>query len=283
MHGQLRHGLVLGLSVLLAGLFTTGRVDAQTYPPGEGGDLINYAYGTIFGTGYYQLSDRQVALIRVPIGYQLREATQEQFGIRLEMPTTFSLQNYDFKDIPELDFDNVAAISLLPGVKFNLLLSDRWELDPAGYIGWGRDLSNNLDSIIYAAGVTSRYRLDVAYPILTVGADAIANGYTPEQGASKAITRFGLGLDAKFPTKWNIGSRNMFVGLYGTMYVFGNEVEFRTIGEEPISVRSSYEIGLALGGDPSFKLLGLKFDRIGLAYRVSAAVDAILLVTKFPF
>jgi hypothetical protein len=277
-----RRGRLVGFICLVV-LFVSVRATGQTYPPGAGGDLINYAYGTIFGTGFYQLDDRRVGLIRVPIGYQLREPTQDRFGIRLELPTTFSVQNYDFKDIPELDFDNVAAISLLPGVKFNLLLGDHWELDPAGYVGWGRDLSNNIDSFIYAAGVTSRYRFDVAYPILTFGADAIANGYTPESGSSKFITRFGLGLDAKFPTKWNIGERNMFVGVYGTTYIFGNELEFRTVGEEPITWRSSYEIGLALGGDPAFKVLGIKFDRVGLAYRTSKAVDAILLVTRFPF
>ena len=272
---------------LLAGLgmlSVAAPASAQgVFPPDEGGDLVHYSYGTLFGTGYYQLDDRSVALIRVPIGFQLRERTPEKFGIRLEVLTAFSLHNFDFKSIPELDLNNLATISVLPGIQFNFLIKERWEVDPSVYLGYGRDISNGISSLIYGGGVTSRYRFNLTKPVLTLGSNLLGSGYTPEDGEARFITRFGIGLDAKIPTRWKIGDRNLFIGTFGIGYVYLNEMEVQSVGSEPITWRNELEIGLALGGDPAFKLFWFEFDRVGLAYRFSDEVDAILLVTRFPF
>jgi len=258
-------------------------VAQQLFAAEDAGELVHYSYGALFGTGWYRLDDRSVAIIRVPIGFQLREATREQFGIRLEIPTAIGLQNYNFDGIPELDVDSLTTISVLPGVKFNFKFSDSWELDPSVNLGYGRDLSNGEGSIIYGGGVTSRYKFDLLQPQLTLGSNVLASGYTPETGSSRFITRFGLGLDAKIPTGLTMGRRNLFIGTYAIAYYYLNEVEFRTIGDGDITVRGELEFGLALGGDPAFKVLGIEFDRVGLGYRFARDVDAILLVAGFPF
>jgi hypothetical protein len=276
-----RLAIVIGLVVLP---ISGPCIAQQTIAAEDAGDLVHYSYSALFGTGWYQLEDRSVAIIRIPIGFQLREATPDKFGIRLEVPTTVGLQNFDFDSVPELDLDSLATLTILPGVKFNFKLSDNWELDPSVYLGYGRDLSNDEGAVVYGGGVTSRYALDVLNPRLTLGSNVLASGYNPKSGSARFITRFGLGLDAKFPTSLTVGDgRRLFIGTYAIAYYYLNELEFRTIGDQDITVRGELEFGLALGGDPAFKILGFEFDRLGVAYRSSGDVDAILLVTRFPF
>lgn len=280
MQIQLRFALLIGLGLLLA--IRPGA--AQTlFQAKQAGELAHYAYGNLFGTGFYQLDDRSVAIIRVPIGFQLREPTREKFGMRLEIPTAIGLYNFEFDGVPELDLNSLATISVLPGIVFNFLVRERWELDPAVYLGYGRDLSNKIDSVIYGGGLTSRYKFNVREPQLTFGSDLIFNGYNPENGSSRLINRLGLGLDAKVPIRLTIGDNRIFVGTYAIVYHYLNELDFRTIDDQEIELRNEFEIGIALGKDPAFKMLGFSFDRIGVAYRFSDETDAVLLVTGFPF
>ena len=280
MQIQHRIAILAGFGLLLVIQPAT----AQTvFQANQAGDLVHYAYGNLFGTGYYQLDDRAVAIIQVPFGFQLREATREKFGMRIKIPTAVGLHNFEFDSVPELDVDSLATVSVLPGIEFSFLVAERWELDPAVYLGYGRDLSNDVNSIIYGAGVTSRYEFNVGKPQMTFGSDLIYNGYTPEDGSARFITRLGLGLDAKVPTRWTIGDSNMFIGTHFTIYHYLNEIDFETIGGQDITVRNEIEVGLALGKDPMFKIFGFSFDRIGLSYRFSDETNAILLNTGFPF
>jgi hypothetical protein len=246
-------------------------------------NLVNYAYGNLFGTGIYSLEGRTVGILQFPIGFELREAEKNRFGMRFELPIAIGIQDYHFDSIPEFDVDNLATLSVLPGVRFSFLVKQRWSLDPSVYLGYGRDVTNHIGSVIYGAGLSSKYKFDLVKPRLTLGTNVIANGYTPQQGESRFITRFGLGLDALFPTGMTIADRNLLVGTFGVAYLFLNELEVKSPTDVPIKVRNEYEIGIAVAGDPAFKLLGFKFERMGLSYRFSEHTNAILLNGKFPF
>jgi hypothetical protein len=275
-----RISLLVGLFLLFA---ARPGVTQTTITANEAESLVNYAYGTLFGTGFYELDGRSVAIVQFPITFDVREAEKNKFGMRFELPIAVGLQNYDFDSIPEFDLDNVATLSVLPGVKFSFLFKERWALDPSVYVGYGRDISNHIGSVLYGAGLSSRRKFDLAKPRLTFGTNVIANGYTPEQGPSKFITRFGAGLDALFPTGMTLADRDLLIGTFGIAYLFLNELEVRSPTEGTIRIRNEYEIGVAVAGEPAFKFLGFKFERIGLSYRFSENTDAILLNGKFPF
>jgi hypothetical protein len=249
----------------------------------DAGNLVNYAYGNLLGTGYYELDDRSVAILRFPVSFGLREPEKGRFGVRLELPIAIGLQNYEFDGVPELDVDNLATVSVLPGVKFSFLIKERWTLDPSVYLGYGRDITNEVSSFIYGGGLSSRYKFDLAKPRLTLGTNLLGSGYTPQDGTARFITRFGLGLDALFPTGMTMGEHDLLIGTFGIAYLFLNELEFQSITDTPITVRNEFEIGVAVAGDPAFKFIGLTFERVGLSYRFSDNTNAILLVGSFPF
>lgn len=280
MPDSMRASLLIGLCLFLA---ARPGITQTTITANEAENLVNYAYGTLFGTGFYELDGRSVAILQFPVGFDLREAEKKRFGMRFELPIAIGLQNYDFTSIPEFDLDSLATLSVMPGIKFSFLLKERWTLDPSVYLGYGRDITNNIGSILYGAGLSSRYKFNLAKPRLTFGTNVIANGYTPEQGPSRFITRFGAGLDALFPTGMTLGDRDLLIGTFGIAYVFLNELEVRSPTQGTIKIRNEYEIGIAVAGEPAFKFLGFKFERMGLSYRFSEHTDAILLNGRFPF
>ena len=78
-----RSALFVSLCLLLAvrpGVAQTTR----SLPEVE--NLVNYAYGNLFGTGIYSLEGRTVGILQFPIGFELREVEKNRFGMRFELP-----------------------------------------------------------------------------------------------------------------------------------------------------------------------------------------------------
>jgi hypothetical protein len=263
-------------------LFATSH--AQTAPENPG-NTVHYAYSALLGTGYYTVNDRQVAVLRAPFSYKIRETggPGEQSGIRIKIPVTAGLHNFKISDIPELDLDDLVTMTIMPGIEFNYQLSDRWAIDPAVHIGYGSDLTNNDSSLLWGAGIRSRYAFDTTRIPLTLGSEALYAGYNPNEGPADSIVRLSVGLDARIPTGWSVGNSNMFIGTHTTLFYYPVSLRFPKVERERASTSSEFEVGLALGRDPPFKIMGYKFDRIGLAWRFSDVTSSIILNTSFPF
>ena len=59
----------------------------------ESEDVINYAYSSWIGSGFYKLGDRTVYLLRGPFSYTLREADSEKWGLELLLPATIGFHD----------------------------------------------------------------------------------------------------------------------------------------------------------------------------------------------
>jgi hypothetical protein len=67
-------------------------------------DLINYSFATWIGSGVYQVGDRRMAILRVPLRYTLRPPEKTKPGLKLLLPIT--LGYYDFKNSALYDNNN---------------------------------------------------------------------------------------------------------------------------------------------------------------------------------
>jgi hypothetical protein len=74
-------------------------------------DVINYAYSSWIGSGFYKIDDRTVYLLRAPFSYTLREADSDKWGLELLFPATIGF--HDFSD----GEDNQATFTFVPGVR----------------------------------------------------------------------------------------------------------------------------------------------------------------------
>jgi hypothetical protein len=257
----------------------------QPLPPGlsDEGSHVHYSFATLMGTGVYSLDDRTIAVFRIPISWTFREATREQFGIKLRVPTALGLHDFDpFDSLIPTD-EQFGTLSIVPGIELEYLVGENWRVKPSGYLGFGTDLSSSERSVIYGAGVSGLRPLNSTYPEMQIGTAVILSGYESNKSEGDFLTRWSAGIDAKFPTGWNVGDRNVFFGGHVIGYYYMNRVEFRTIIDEPIKLRSELEIGLFMGARPSPKIFGITIDRLGVGYRFSEVSDALIFFAGFPF
>ena len=123
---MLTRGIVnkyLFIAIVLAGICSVaGPVRAADKPE----DVINYAYSSWIGSGFYKIGDRTVYLLRGPFSYTLREADSENWGLELLFPATIGF--HDFSD----GQDNQTTFTFVPGVQFDFPVLDNWWLKPFG-------------------------------------------------------------------------------------------------------------------------------------------------------
>ena len=62
-------------------------------------DIINYAYSSWIGSGFYKLGDRTVYLLRAPFSYTLREADSEKWGLEVLLPATIGFHDDTYGNV----------------------------------------------------------------------------------------------------------------------------------------------------------------------------------------
>ncbi len=117
------------------------------------GASINYVFATDLGSGVYDLDGRTLQIYQLTYRKELREATQEKFGIDFELPVTFGF--FDFKPVDVLSEGiptRVDSFSAVPGMSLDFPLRDDWHLKP--YVRAGFSVaSSHVDGWLYGAGV----------------------------------------------------------------------------------------------------------------------------------
>ncbi len=247
-------------------------------------NLVNYAYASVFGTGFYRAGDQTVTVLRLPFSYSLREADDEYWGVRLLLPVTAGFHDFDTGSALEgQTADDVATLSFVPGLGLEIPLSRRWLLKPYANLGLGAELDSDEYSYIYVGGVSSRYRLPSERYALTLGNGLFYAGYTPDNGESDGFASLATGLDVVYPLRFELGSAQAGIGTYFIYHLYLDDPKFAVSQDQSTTLDDEYEIGLAVVPDSSFRLLGIRLQRLGLAYRFGNELDAVRLVTDFPF
>ena len=272
-------------ALMFACLLLVSRAPAQQRDieiPEESGNLVHFSYATLLGTGVYRIKDRTVTIFRIPLGFTLREATPEKFGLDIKIPVAVGF--YDFEVLEDLVpvGDQLSTISVVPGLQFNFLIRD-WRISPSAYLGVGYDMTNSESSAIYGGGISALRPIPTDYPEINFGTALLLSGYIPENGESDYITRWSAGFDAKIPTGWNIGNRNVFIGAHTIGYFYLNRIQFQTIADQPIEITKEIEVGVFIGARPAPEIFGIKINRLGVGYRFSSQVDALVFFAGFPF
>ena len=202
------------------------------------------------------------------------------------MPMTAGWHNFKFDslgDLGDLLEEPAATLTVLPGIELEYQLSPTWSVRPAVYAGAGFDFNNDETNFVYGAAVHTTYDLGGDQLRSMLGGEILVAGHVPTQGVSKFIPRAGLGLDLIFPTGWQLGPGEVFINTQFLGYGYFNELSFETLGEEDIEVSVEGQVGLAIGRDPPINILGFDAERIGIGYRRSKNIEAIVFIFGFPF
>jgi hypothetical protein len=245
-------------------------------------DSIHWAYSSYFGSGWYQVAgDRDVFVIRGTPRWELREANlgadgERTIGIEFRLPITAGLDNFSVDDIPgTIAPENLASLSVTPGIDITVPVSERWTLRPHMAVGWGTALDGSNSAWTYWAGLKSRYTFqhgDLNWALI----NAITYvGNTPSGGTSDDFWPLMAGLEFDYP----LGNRKMdneqlYLSWHGTYTTFEEDLDQTITDGSTNAITDQWQFGMSLRKKKEpIKIWFLSFERLGLAYRFSSSGD----------
>ena len=249
--------------------------------------LIPWAYSAYFGTGVYEVDDGETSyIIRAAPSWRIREASLDQhghrmIGWRIRVPIAFGLHDFDTSALETtLKLKNVSTLTTVPGVEFDIPMTERWSLRPFASLGYGAQLDGSSSAWVYWAGLKSKYTFSADGFDWAIVNALTYSGYTTahndavasEVHTSSRVLPLLTAFEFDRPIEKKIGGEP--VHLYWTIgytdYVankpllVGSFVTSVDIGDE-------WELGMAFGrGKEPLKLWRLRWDRVGLSYRFSS-------------
>lgn len=244
--------------------------------------MPSYTYAVFAGTGFYKLDDREVFVLRIPVRYQFREPATDRFGIKLLLPITAGIHSID--NLEEFTADNLATIAFVPGLELDFLVKPQWSIKPFAQVGLGWELQSDDTDVIWGGGVKTRYEINSGNWRTWLGAEYLLAGKSPtDSDPATSIDRVSAGIDLSHPVGWSIADRR--TSLHGRMIYrnYTDEVVLRTADPNAfLKIQHEVEVAVAIGVEPSLKLLGIPLSQLGLGFRFGD-FKAITLATAFPF
>lgn len=248
--------------------------------------VANYAYSVFVGTGRYRIDDRIIYVFRVPLAFQLRPVDaddQRAPGLKLLLPVAFGLTDFgDMEEFPGITVDDLQTISVVPGVELNYMVGDGWVVKPFAQAGFGTDTKSDSESFVWGGGLRASRTLgkDERW---RVGGELLRAGNSPA-GDERAttFTRLGFGAEYRLPLQQELFGRRMSWHLRAISWYFSDEVDFEP-PLKPTRLNSSFEVGVSVGFDRPFNILGYQFRQGGIGFEGSNDYKAITLFTTFPF
>lgn len=240
-------------------------------------DPVHWAYSSLFGTGWYQLSgERDVFVFRVPVSWQLQQAERTETGairpgIRFKLPMTLGLHRLEgFDDL--LDPGNIGTVSITPGLELQWPVSERWRLRAHGHFGWGSDTDGEQSAWVYDLSFRSRVgfsQQDLDWGVIT---ELFWAGYTPSQGSSSSLGGVMAGVDFSYPLNWRWPGQGATRLTWDLGYRrFSDDLSFTNQASQRVSITDEWDLGWGLGLQEGKLQFGwLRFEQLGLAYKRSS-------------
>jgi hypothetical protein len=240
-------------------------------------DLINYAFSSWIGSGFYKLGDRTVYLLRAPFSYTLREADSQKWGMELLLPATIGFHDQDEGDVGTLTF--------VPGLRLNYPVLDNWWLKPFGQFGFGKDFSGSDIAWIYGAGIKSLATFDLKNVELDFGTAFTWAAQNQSGGGSDSdFSMFDIGFNFRWPTNITVLDRRSDLNLYFVYTQFVNALDFERAQRDNKTIQRLYKFGIALSSEEKYPILGLfNLRGGGVDVTFGKGYFGVGLTTGFPF
>jgi len=261
---------------------------AQAQTPAEQGEdeavgrSISYVFATDLGSGIYDLDGRTLQIYQFWYRKSLREATQDDLGVRFELPVTFGL--FDFKPIDVLSHGiptRVDSFSVVPGIALDFIVGDDWHVMPYARAGFSV-ASSSVDGWLYGAGLRVERSSDFHGWDAFVRTDFAYSGANyREDVPNDSFARIRQGFDLRRGVGWKIAGREAELGLYAIFdLVLDSPVE--PLSRDDGSVIQA-EFGWTLATRPRFKIWRFDAPRLGFGYRLAGELSAWRFVIGQPF
>lgn len=264
--------IVISISISWGGKIYPANADEQP------ASTINYAYAAWIGSGYYQVEDHKIYILRVPFGFTLIEQGSKKWGLDLLVPVTVGLDEFTDEE------EKIASISIIPGVEGKYQVRDNWWLKPYGQIGIGQDFSYKEETWVWGYGLKSLAQFPYKKVLFELGNSVrYANNEHSGTGGDNGFSMWEIGLNAKLPVSWNIQKRPNDINFFCVYSGFMNDLELVSLVDDTIEITRLYKIGIAINSESNFSIFGIRFRGGGLTFTYGDGFTGIGVTTGFPF
>ncbi|MBT8371556.1 MAG: hypothetical protein HKO68_03540 [Desulfobacterales bacterium] len=257
--------LAVGLSLFI------GSQAKRTFAGEDEGDLLNYSFAVWLGSGVYKVSDadKRLAVLRVPLGYTLRDAKDyslplyDRIGFKLLMPAVLAYQN---ETESNTDF---GAGAFVPGLEVQIPVLKYWTLKPFAQFGVGKDTGGGDFNYVYGGGIGSLIRIPWHKFVFSIGNSVVlAEDRNANSKDTYSFSLFNAGLDVRHPTNLTLFNRKLDLSGYFIYNDFNqNKAELLSDDGDTSSIRYIYEAGMTIGVEKPVSIWKVDFNRVGVGYR----------------
>jgi len=249
-------------------------------PARDNAVLFNWYYAAAFGSGAYRVGEITTFVIRAPVSFRLREATPQQWGVRLIAPITAGVADIEPDDRDGIP-DTLTALTASVGAELEIPMGERWMIRPLATLGSGQEFASNKRAAVGVIGAKSLYRLPLEPTTLDFGASLlVARARTDE--LREDMGELALGLDWMTSIQVNVVQPSS-IGLTAIQYWYFRKLKFLLPSSEEVAVRAESEIAVSLRFHKPHILFGTEVDRVSLGLRAGDGLRGISLTTSFPF
>jgi hypothetical protein len=273
------------LLLIAIGLLAVWDAAAQLRTVEDEGDLLNWYYAATYGTGVYKAGDRTVAVLQIPLTHTLRATTDERYGLRIIAPVSFGFYDYSFEDVFDEGLPTrVGTVSAMPGIEMEMRVSRRWTLRPYIAAGIGLEVGGEESAWLYDAGLRSRFLIgeDRGVELSLLNRLSLA-GYDPSGAPREPLSLFAIGLDVLVPTATELAGRPIYLSFTPSYYYYFRKLRFAQFDEPENQLGHEVELAITVSTPKPWTILGIDFDRIGIAARTSDEVSGYRIFTSLPF
>lgn len=269
----------------LLALCACGPAAAQDTLRASEEQLINFAFATRLGSGVYSISGRTLQMYRLPFGYTLTEPHEGRPGIRLTLPVTFGLVDFEPQDVINTGLpENLDTLGVVPGIEFDFELTPHWHLVPFAQAGRAWDLQGGDDATVYSFGVdaTARKSFDAFAVRLQLGASyAAVEPHTTLRSDDMVLLEAGI--EARRPLALALSGHALDWGAYLFADYFLNRADEPLDKATDTANRVEFEVGLTIGPQGRFTVWRIPVPRVGIGYRIGEDLGVWRLVFGQPF
>ena len=266
------------LSTILGWIVAAAAAPARADSPPP----VHWAYGPYFGTGYYSsLDGDDTFVVRMRPGWRWRDAELgehgRKLGLRFRLPIALGLQRPRRATLAEtvaetLDRDHVSTLSIVPGAEIEVPIGPQWSLKPFAYVGYGKRFDGDAAAWIYWSGIKSRVSFggdDFAWALVN-GLTYV--GYSSDSREHGSALPLLTAFEFSTPLAKKIGGHGVRLHWHVAYTDYLNPLVYSDgIDTRRLELIDEWEVGAAFStGEQPLKLWRLKWDQLGLAYRVSS-------------
>lgn len=267
---------LLALLLTLPGWFQLSAAEPQALTQRDVDSLYHWAYSAAFGTGYYQIGNEEVYVLKIEPVIPLGLLSNQGVSTRLRFPFTLGYQAFGLDDLPD-PISDLKTLTIVPGVDFDIPVKGSWHLKPYAHVGYGTKIAGEQSALIYYFGLNSHVML----PSIGDFEIEMINGlqwfgHSPRYGSSDTFARLVTGFEGSYRLgSWQIEGRQIYLKPHIAHYWYFNPLDFRQILQPPLEIKQEFEIALAIGVEERISLFFFGFDRLGVAFKGGDEIQAI--------